>query len=93
MPELAQQSRYVTKWLVFEREPDRERVLRRKTEIWHVANKRGEFLGRVEFRATWRQYVFNATPLGCVLAKSCLDDISWLIAKLAEARVDAATQA
>ena len=61
----------------------------RKTEIWAVRNKAGEYLGQIRWYPGWRQYCWftpNDTSQGVIMAKSCLDDVSHFIQQLMDKR-------
>lgn len=76
-----------TKWLRFVRED----TPKRKTPIVWVYNHADEYLGSIRWYSQWRQFclvVEHDSPYEAkfVYAKSCLDDITAMIATLAEER-------
>lgn len=76
-----------TKWLRFVREDKPKR----KTPIVWVYNKSDEHLGCIKWYPQWRQFTYvvehdHYEPMKLVLAKSCLDDITAMIATLTEER-------
>ncbi len=72
------------KHIRFERDEAEQKELKRKTQIWLIWNEREQFLGRVEWKCGWRQYV--STTCDVSLSASCHDDISHFIKQLMDER-------
>jgi len=69
-----------SKWLQFnilEHKP--------KTKVFGVYSKKGAFLGLIQWRNGWRQYVLEPI-MGTVWANSCLADVQRFIKNQMESR-------
>lgn len=69
-----------SKWVIFH-ELD---VPSRKTKVFEVRNKESDdFLGTIEFKGAWRQYIFSPGAER-IFNNKCLNDITRFITSLTE---------
>jgi len=48
-----------------------------KTQMWHVTNKSGIFLGIIRWHAAWRKYVFETAVVGpFIFDHQCLTELA-----------------
>jgi len=56
-----------------------------KTKVFGIYSKKGEFLGLVQWKNGWRQYVLEPIR-NTIWAVSCLEDVTRFIKELMESR-------
>jgi len=57
-----------------------------KTKVFGIYSKKGEFLGLVQWRNGWRQYVLEPIR-NTIWATSCLEDVTRFIKELMTSRI------
>lgn len=59
----------------------------KKTKDFRVWSKNGDHLGFINWRASWRRYVFTCPDHQCSFDFQCLNDIAKMIQELMDERV------
>ena len=58
----------------------------KKTKVFEVRNKDDVFFGTIEWKNTWRQYVFTPPAYSTFWARSCLKQLFDFMEKLMQER-------
>ena len=58
----------------------------KKTKVFEIRNEKDTFLGTVEWKNTWRQYIFTPPAYTTIWARGCIKELYEFIERLMQER-------